>query len=555
MSKTRSVTLIAAVVLSPAAGVASAVPPDEESKLTAWDGEALDGFGNSVAIDGTTAIVGAQGDDDGGTDAGAAYLYDISNPLKPSRLARLTASDGIASDMFGRPVAIDGTTVLVGALSAENGPHSGSAYLFDISNPGTPVETKLVPSDGAEADRFGSALAVSGTSALVGAHRDDDKGTDSGSAYLFDFSNPAAVTEAKFWADDTAANDGFGRSVAAAGTLAVVGAWLDDDNGSNSGSAYLFDISDPAAPVQLAKLTASNGAADDYFGQSVAISGNTIIIGAPFHAQNGNDSGCAYVYDISDPSNPVETALDPSDGAASDRFGHVVAINGTWGLVGALLSDDHGPSSGSAYVFDLSSPHAPAENAKLMASDGAGGDYLGNSLGISGTTALVGAPNDDDLGSSSGSAYLFDANPPCAKSYCTTRTGSPKNKATVSASSCDLLGDITLTMAGAIQGKFCCLMIGNGSGKVTDPPGAKGDLCLSGGDLLELYALDIGKTTGSGTFALNISNSLSGGTGFGIPGGGGGQILSGDTWNFQFWYRAAYTKPSRYSEAIRVTFE
>ena len=136
---------------------------------------------------------------------------------------------------------------------------------------------------------------------------------------------------------------------------------------------------------------------------------------------------------------------------ASDRFGHAVALDGTWALVGALLSDDNGPSSGSAYVFDLSTLAAPAENAKLTASDGAGGDYLGNSLGISGTNALVGAPNDDDKGSNAGAAYLFDADPPCARSYCTTITGSPSNKATLTASGCALTGDISLSLAGAEQ--------------------------------------------------------------------------------------------------------
>ena len=154
------------------------------------------------------------------------------------QLAKLLPDDGAANDLFGWPVAISGATAIVGARhNDDKGADSGSAYLFDITT-GRQI-AKLLPDDGAAGDNFGNSVAISGPTAIVGAHRDDENGIFSGSAYLFDTTTGRQI--AKLLADDGAAGDRFGGSVGISGATAIVGARFDDDNGTSSGSAYLFD--------------------------------------------------------------------------------------------------------------------------------------------------------------------------------------------------------------------------------------------------------------------------------------------------------------------------
>ncbi|MCK4872872.1 MAG: FG-GAP repeat protein [Phycisphaerales bacterium] len=370
------------------------------TKLLPSDGAAYDYFGCSVAISGTTAIVGAHYDDDSGGDSGSAYLFDTATG---QQIAKLLPSDGAEEDRFGWSVAISDTTAIVGAHYGDNSRYrSGSAYLFDTTT-GQQIG-KLLASDGAAFDEFGCSVAISGTIAIVGARWDDDNGGGSGSAYLFDTTTGQQLF--KLLPSDGARGDLFGWSVAISSTTAVVGACWDDDNGSFSGSAYLFDTT---TGRQIAKLLPSDGPGSDVFGYSVAISGSTAIVGAWRDADNGGDSGSAYLFDVSDPANPTQIAkLLASDGAAHDLFGHSVAISGTTAIVGAPGDDDNGHNSGSAYLFDISDPADPTQIAKLLPSDGAEEDRFGWFVAISGTTAIVGAPTDDDSGDGSGSAYLFD---------------------------------------------------------------------------------------------------------------------------------------------------
>ncbi|MCK4874061.1 MAG: FG-GAP repeat protein, partial [Phycisphaerales bacterium] len=294
------------------------------------------------------------------------------------QLFKLLPSDGVADDRFGVSVAISGTTAIVGAChDDDNGTDSGSAYLFDTTT-GQQI-AKLLPSDGEEDDWFGLSVAISGTTAIVGAYRDDDNGYDSGSAYLFDTTTGQQI--AKLLASDGTVGDSFGWSVAISGTTAIVGAYYDNDNGSDSGSAYLFDT---RTGQQIAKLLPSDGAADDYFGYSVAISGTTAIVGAYGDDDNGNKPGSAYLFDTT--TGQQVAKLLPSDGALGDYFGISVAISGTTAIVGAHYDDDNGHGSGSAYLFDTITGQ---QVAKLLPSDGAAEDRFGWSVAISGTTAIV----------------------------------------------------------------------------------------------------------------------------------------------------------------------
>ncbi len=390
----RLTSTIIAVCLAIAALPAAGQVINEDAKLLPSDGAGGDEFGFSVAVSGTMAVVGALFEDDNGSNSGAAYLFDTATG---QQIAKLLSGDGAVGDYFGRSVAISGTTALVGAFADDdNGSGSGSAYVFDTTT-GQQL-AKLLPGDGTVADNFGISVAISGATAVVGAFLDDDNGSGSGSAYVFDATTGQQLF--KLLPSDGAVEDRFGYSVAISSTTAVVGAYQDDDNGSNSGSAYLFDTT---TGLQIAKLVPGDGAADNRFGISVAISGTTAVVGAQSDDDNGIDSGSAYLFDTV--TGQQIAKLIATDGAPADSVGISVAISGTRAVVGAFLDDDNGSSSGSAYLFDTTTGE---QIAKLLPGDGAAGDQFGCSVAISGTTAFVGAYADDDNGSSSGSAYLFN---------------------------------------------------------------------------------------------------------------------------------------------------
>ncbi|MEN0110372.1 MAG: FG-GAP repeat protein [Planctomycetota bacterium] len=348
------------VTLLVAAAFALVTPADaarpvltQDAKLTVSDAAVFDNFGWSVALDGGVAVVGAPGDDDNGTRSGSAYVYDTATGQE---LAKLTASDGAAGDWFGYSVAVDGGVAVVGAFfDDDNGTRSGSAYVYDTAT-GQEL-AKLTASDAAESDQFGFSVALDGGVAVVGAWGDRDNGSESGSAYVYDAATGQEL--AKLTASDGAAGDWFGFSVALDGGVAVVGAVLHDDNNFNSGSAYLFDT---ATGQELAKLTASDGAANDQFGWSVAIDGNLALVGAHRDDDNGPNSGSAYLFDVT--TGEQLAKLVAGDGALGDVFGHSVALDGGLAIVGAYR-DDNG--SGSAYVFDVSAFLIPEPTGATLA--------------------------------------------------------------------------------------------------------------------------------------------------------------------------------------------
>ena len=295
-------------------------PLSGSAKLTASDGAAGDVFGVTVAISGDTVVVGASGDDDDGSSSGSAYVF-----VKPAggwtgdltEDAKLTASDGAADDLLGFSVAVSGDTVVVGAFSDDDddkGSNSGSAYVFVEPGGGwtggLAEGAKLTASDGAAGDSFGTSVAVSDDTVVVGANRDDDGDAafaNFGSAYVFVKPGggwtESLTEDAKLRAGDGAHLDEFGRSVAIFGDSVIVGARLGDGNGAaaDAGSAYLFVKPSGGWTGNLdekdeAKLTASNGADDDRFGRWVAISGDTVVVGATRNDENGADAGSAYVF-------------------------------------------------------------------------------------------------------------------------------------------------------------------------------------------------------------------------------------------------------------------
>ncbi|WP_269542026.1 FG-GAP repeat protein [Cerasicoccus fimbriatus] len=377
-----------------------------EDKLTANDGASDDRYGSSVCISGDTAIIGAMRDDNTVSDSGSAYIYIRTDGIWAEQ-AKLTASDISTAEYFGNSVTISGDTAVIGAYYHVIGGYiSGCAYVFTRTNGVWTEQAKLTASDAAADDLFGWCVSISGDTAIIGAYADDDAGENSGSAYVFTRSGDIWTEQAKLTASDAATDHYFGTSVSISGNTAIVGAPEDFIAGNDGGQAYVYTKTN-GVWIEQAKLTASDTAPGDYFGRSVSISGDTAIIGAYRDDDAGGSSGSAYVFKRENGVWIEQAKLTASDAASIDFFGLSVSISGDSAVVGAYGNADAGSNSGSAYYYTRSNG-VWTEQAKLTASDAASTDYFGYSVGISGNTAIIGAEQDDDLGPSSGSAYIYD---------------------------------------------------------------------------------------------------------------------------------------------------
>ncbi|MCP4541270.1 MAG: DUF11 domain-containing protein [Chloroflexi bacterium] len=382
---------------------------EQLTKLTASDGAADDAFGYAVALSGDIAIVGAEGVV---SDTGAVYVFgrNAGGTDNWGQIAKLTASDGAEGDHFGCAVDISTDTIVVGA-NGDDG--SGAVYVFDYSWSQT---AKLVATDVVTADAFGGAVAISGDTIIVGAEGHDANGDNAGAAYVFDQGGTDIWSEIiKLTAGDGADDDAFGGAVDIISDTIVVGARYDDDNGTNSGSVYVFERNQGGADNwgQAAKLTPGDGDRYDYFGNAVALGedANTLVVGAYEDNDEGDDSGSAYVFDRGGGGFWSQTAkLTADDGAIDDRLGSAVSVSGDTVAAGARYGNGAlEAEAGAAYIFDRDSggPNAWGQTAKLTADDGAKDDYFGHALVIRADTIIVGAYGDDDEGTLTGSAYVF----------------------------------------------------------------------------------------------------------------------------------------------------
>jgi FG-GAP repeat len=370
---------------------------NEDFKITASDREAGDLFGYSVAIDNGVVAVGVPLDDDNGDDSGSAYVFDISTG---KQLFKFIPSDGALGDQFGTSIAIDDGVIAVGADHDDKpGFNSGSAYLFDAST-GEQL-FKLVPNDSTADDRFGVSIAIDNGVVAVGAFMDDENGTNSGSAYLFDASTGMQIT--KIVPSDGMTNALFGNTIAIDNGIVAVGATFDSGNGQNSGSAYLFDATTGTQIIELQPIDIADGF---QFGYSIALNNGVVTVGA---VNSDDQSGSAYLFDASNGQQLAK--LLPNDGAMGDLFGCSIAIENDIVAVGAFSDDDNGSNSGSAYLFDA---FTGTQITKIVPSDGSEGVSFGIPIAIDKGVVAVGAIYDDDKGIDSGSAYLFDtSSEPC----------------------------------------------------------------------------------------------------------------------------------------------
>ncbi|KAA3604311.1 MAG: T9SS C-terminal target domain-containing protein [Calditrichaeota bacterium] len=372
-----------------------------EEKITPNDIAAGHRYGFGIDIDGDYAISGAYEDGNG-----SAYIFKRSGTTWTQE-AKIVASDGSSGDEFGRSVSIDGDFAIVGSrYDDDGGSDSGSAYIFKRSGTSWTEETKLTANDPDAGDRFGQVVAIEGNYAIISSHLDDDGGSSSGSAYIF-FNNGTTWTQqAKLTASDANSNDYFGTYVSISGDYVLIGANGDDDGGGLSGSAYIFKR-DGISWSEQAKLTANDAASGDSFGESVAISGEYSVIGAPVDDDSFSNSGSVYVFKRTGTSWSQQSKLNASDPAENDQFGKSVSIDGLNIVIGSSFDDDNAlGSSGSAYIFS-GDGSTWTQGAKITANDATVNARFGRSTAINGNYIVVGAYNSNVDGSSSGSAYIY----------------------------------------------------------------------------------------------------------------------------------------------------
>ncbi|RNC82832.1 MAG: hypothetical protein ED559_14000 [Phycisphaera sp.] len=341
---------------------------------------------------------------------GAAYIFDTSTG---DQLAKLSLPPVFGADQLVIGVGIGPDRAMVGTRNwASGNNYTPRVWLFDTTNPASPVFLQqLIPSDAEFLDDFGDAIDIEGNLAAIAAPSNNASGALSGAVYLFDTTTGAELS--KFFPADGEPVDQFGFSLDIDGDLALIGARWDDDSAPNGGAAYLFDISDPSNPVELSKVAAAIGDENDYFGYEVALSGSIAAVGAIFDDDLGLDAGAVYIYDIIDPANPVMVKkLLASDGDPTDDFGWSVAMQGDTLVVGSRTDDDIHPGAGSAYLFDISDPANPTEIAKMVPADTSPNATFGWSLEIEDGIGVVGASQADAPVPNAGAAYLFDVSLP-----------------------------------------------------------------------------------------------------------------------------------------------
>ena len=356
----------------------------QRTKLVAPDGRDSEFFGYSVSISGATIGVGAPFHAvNGNPRQGAAYVFQqIANAWAPE--GELTAIGGETSDQYGFAVAVGGDTVLAGAPNRAAGTNTsqGAAYVHRLG-------PEITSDDGTSFNSFGNSVSVSGDTLVVGAPYHDN-GT--GAAYVFTLTGTTWSQTAELTASDGASGDFFGYSVSISGDTLVVGAY-NHDNGT--GAAYVFTLTGTTWN-QTAELTASDGVSNDEFGNSVSISGDTLVVGAPYH---DNGTGAAYVFTLTGTTWSQTAELTASDGGIYDGFGNSVSVSGDTLVVGA----DFHNGTGAAYVFTLTGT-TWSQTAELTASDGASGDFFGTSVSISGDTLVAAAVGRNGI---TGAAYVF----------------------------------------------------------------------------------------------------------------------------------------------------
>jgi len=332
----------------------------QEAHLLAGDGQAYDGFGYAVAIHGDYLAVAALLEDEAAEDAGAVYVFRRDGTTW-IEMAKLVPPNGDEEDYFGYSLAINNTRVVVGVrYDDDGGPDAGAAWVFRRADNGTPEdptddtwqpERKLRAADADQYDEFGSAVALAGTQIAVGAYRDEDPIALAGSVYIFELTGANWTQTQKLHASDPTAYAEFGRSVALTNDYLLVGAPLDSEAGYRAGAAYVF-AREGSAWTQRLKLSAADVAPEDQFGNAVAINGNHLLVGAWRHTTTAPLAGAAYLFRPAGAEWVQDAKLTAGDAEEEDLLGSAVDLGPGLAVLGAPGEGDlPNTALGAVYTY------------------------------------------------------------------------------------------------------------------------------------------------------------------------------------------------------------
>jgi hypothetical protein len=381
----------------------------KQQKLLPDDGKAEDHFGFSVAIDGTTALVGAyKADAKNIQDSGAAYVYSLGSSGWEQQ-AKLVAEPAHADDTLGGNVALKKHMAMLGVSRRDDkGDDAGAVFTFEREANSWSQRQILTAIDAKPGDAFGQSIALTEQFLVIGAPHSDALRKDSGSAYVFIRDKNTWRFQAKLTAKDGAAGDLFGISVAIDGDTVLVGADLNDEKAEKAGAVYVY-LFDGKQWNQQAKLMAEDGANTDIFGVRVALFGDTALISARRDDIEGvgADAGSAYIFERRKDKWTQTQKLVAPDGKADDRFARGVALNKDTALISAMHHDANGINAGALYVFKKQLGQWRF-TSKVVASDGTSEDRFGWNVALTDKTAIIASPHHDENGNASGAAYIQD---------------------------------------------------------------------------------------------------------------------------------------------------
>jgi len=378
-----------------------------QSRLQHTSGNSDDSFGESVAIQGNTILVGAPYNDDAGIQAGALYVYDYDGSDWLQNQILMPPSIGDLY-FFGASVDIDGDYAIAGAYGAVNSSstafRSGTAYIYRYDGSSWSFDTELHDSNSAGLDDFGMDVAITGDYAFAGSPGDDDNGQDSGSVFIYHSNGTTWSFHQKLMSGTD--GDHFGKSISVDGSWAVIGAYGDNSTYTDSGAAYIYHF-DGSVWTESQKLKAGDPGTGDAFGLAVAIDGQQLLIGAPYDNDNGPSSGSVYVFAYENSIWTQHEKILASDGTVDHLFGNSLDISRKYAVVGAFNDSEHGIRSGAGYLLYYNE-RTWVEFLKFNASDASAYDKFGYSVALTEDFAVAGAPQDHDESNDEGEVYVFD---------------------------------------------------------------------------------------------------------------------------------------------------
>jgi hypothetical protein len=365
-------------------------------------------YGIATAIDGDTLVVGSNKHAGSLTYAGAVYVFtrqgsswQLQATLQPSVIRK--------NQFFGWSVDIDGDTLIVGAPGEKStGANAGAAYIFTRSGTTWTQQAKLVGAGTAAGDELGISVSIANNTAVIGAHLHDQMGANAGTAYVFTRTGSTWTQQAEIQPADLTANDGLGVDVSIDGDLLAVGSY--NEGPDSAGAAYIFTRSG-ASWTQQSKLTADDAGAGQTFGFAVALQGESIVVGANGFGNSSGFAGAAYVFQRNGGVWSQQQKLIPD--ASSNGligFGVSVAIDGNTLLVGSHGDDQMANNAGAVYRFAWNGS-TWAQQSKLFSLAPAAGQEFGVAVSVSDGTVVVGANSgkfNSTMDGLPGSAYVFD---------------------------------------------------------------------------------------------------------------------------------------------------